>query len=153
MKQSNLELQFNVGRCNGSMNMQIFVNDKLAQQYDNIESNTISFKQTIEWPAVVRIQLSNKDNSCDTKVDENGKVVEDKYIQLTKIVLDRLMVNERFMNTLGLVTADGTKINTCYWGFNGHALLTLDQADSFAWHLNNQAANNENFYVVVQDKL
>jgi hypothetical protein len=144
--QSELELEFKIGHCNGTMAMEIFVDNIPVASYSSFTTDRFVFKHRINWPTTLRIVLSNKNPMHDTTVDTNGNITADKYIQLTKILVDRIETTVGHINSVVLNT-DENKITTLYWGFNGSVELKLDQADSFVWHLA-QRTDHSKTYVV-----
>jgi hypothetical protein len=135
---SELKLKFKIGHCNGSMSMKIFINDQLTGDYSQFDDDYITVKQMIDWPCVVKIVITNKNNLYDTQVDSHGKVIADKYIELKEIMIDRMLATQSVINAICLNTIDDI-INSLYWGFNGTVYIKLDQPDSFEWHLKNLA--------------
>jgi hypothetical protein len=144
---SSIELEFKIGHCNGTMSMQIFVDDAKVADYSAFEQEQLIFKQIIDWPAVIKIVISNKNLSCDTEVDASGRILRDKYIELKKVTVDNLDSSMQFMKTVTLNTDNNESLNTLYWGFNGTVSLKFDQADSFAWHLTHQQ-HTDDIYII-----
>jgi len=131
--------------------MQIFVNDTLVVNHASFDTNHFVFEKLVSWPSQIKIVVSNKNLSCDTQVDEQGKIVADKYIELKKVLVDRVESSIAYLNSPILDTGDN-KINSCYWGFNGVVNLNFDQTDSFIWHLN-QRSNPDKSYVVINTRI
>jgi predicted HNH restriction endonuclease len=148
---SDLEMEFNIGRYNGSMRMQILVNDNPVAEYFNIESDNLVFKHQIPWPCNLKILISDKNLSIDTQVDDQGNITADKFIQLKKILVDRMNATEEFIRSTILDTGEN-KIKSYYWGFNGTVNIDFDHADSLAWHLK-QRISSEETYVVTGAKI
>jgi hypothetical protein len=149
---SELELKFKIGHNNGSMHMQIFINDQLKGDYNQFNSDHATFKQMIDWPSVVKIVLTNKNNLYDTKVDSYGKVIADKYIELKEIIVDRIPATQSVIADIRLITIDNV-INSSYWGFNGTVCINLDHSDSFEWHLKNLAQDSGTAYTITYDRV
>jgi hypothetical protein len=106
------------------------------------ESDSLKVEHQFMWPATLKLVLSNKNLSSDTKLDNNGKIVADKFIELTKIYIDGVDANIEFMQRIVLNT-NKEKIKTCYWGFNGTVEIAFDLIDSFAWHLRQRVKQNK----------
>jgi hypothetical protein len=137
-----LGLEFKIGHCNGTMRMQMFIDDIQIADYFDIESDLLEVEHQFMWPATLKLVLSDKNLSSDTKIDNDGKIVADKFIELTKIYIDGVDANIEFMQRIVLNTNE-EKIKTCYWGFNGTVEIAFDLIDSFAWHLRQRAKQNE----------
>jgi len=137
-----LELEFKIGHCNGTMRMQMFIDDILIADYVNIASDSLRVEHQFMWPATLKLVLSDKNLSSDTKINNDGKIVEDKFIELKKISVDGVDANIEFMQRIVLNT-NKEKIKAYYWGFNGTVEIAFDQIDSFAWHLKQRAKQND----------
>jgi hypothetical protein len=148
---SKIELHFRIGSYNGTMQMTIFVNDVLVQDYKEFDSEYVKFSHDIPWPCKIKILLSGKNLLCDTNVNSDGKIVADKFVELKKIIVDRCEVAAPYMKSIQLDT-DDQSINTLYWGFNGIVALNFEQDDSFTWHLL-QRKIADNIYVIEQTKM
>ena len=132
--QSDLDLEFKIGHCNSTMSMEILVDDTPMASYPSFDTNRFVLKHRINWPSTLKIVLSNKNLLHDTMVDADGKIIADKYIQLTRVVVDRIETTVEYINSVVLNT-DDNKITTTYWGFNGFVELDFTQENSFMWHL------------------
>ena len=134
MTKSHLEFEFTIGRCNGTMHMQVFVDNVMVSDYKEFNDNKFIVKYDITWPAQIKFCLANKNQNQDTTIDANGKIIADKYIKLERITMDRIDVGQAFIYSLILQTQKDN-IKTPYWGFNGEVTICFDQDNSFMWHL------------------
>jgi hypothetical protein len=150
--QSEIELEFAIGHCNGTMSMEIFVNDLLATSYASFDCDHVTFKHTVPWPCTIKITVSGKDLSRDTRIDDAGNILADKYIELKKVTVDRCEAGLQFMQSIQLVTND-TVLNKVYWGFNGCVYLNLDHSDSFMWHMISRTSTDKNYIIVDHTKI
>ena len=141
MSQAQLKFEFGIGHCNGTMNMQIFDRSVKIADYDSFDSSDCTFTYSCQWPTTIKIVIGNKNMSCDTQIDKEGKIVADKHIKLKKIVVDRVEATTEFMKSITLETTDDQKIQALYWGFPGQVNICLDQTDSFAWHMKQKISN------------
>lgn len=116
--------------------MKIESGGKLLLDQKVFESAKFSTSVEIQWPQPVYFTLGNKDTN-DTLVDQLGNILQDKFIKLESLTVDRLPVH--IVALLDCVEIDtGTQnIKTNYWGFNGVAKIEFDRNDTFAWHINN----------------
>jgi len=149
---SEIELEFKIGHYNGTMAMQIFVDDCKVFDCAEFESEQSIFKCKVDWPAVMKIVVNNKNSSCDTEIDSHGNILRDKYIELKKVTVDRCPASLQFMKTVMLNTENNESLNKLYWGFNGTVILNFDQADSLSWHLSNQQ-NTDDSYVIIETRI
>ena len=133
LEQSQILMEFNIGSYNGTMRLEIFVNDNLIEVHDQFLSDRFTTNLQISWPSTLRLVLSNK-NKMDTQVDNTGKITADKFVQLKRILVDRIEPANDFYQSLVLHTKR-QQIRSNYWGFNGWVELNFDQNNSFVWHL------------------
>jgi hypothetical protein len=87
---------------------------------------------TVSFPGEIIIELYGKNNNTDTLVNEAGEVIKDKFVQLTHVNVDRISVNNHFLQKWPMVN---DSFVTTYFGFNGQAKLTFDAPSSFHWFL------------------
>lgn len=149
-KSSQIEFEFRIGHCNGSMDLQILVNEIQVQNFSQIESEFLTFRQIIEWPSTMTIVVDGKNLLTDTVVDQDGKIFKDKFIELTAMKVDKIDLGFDLSKIIVLDTGH-TKINSLYWGFNGKVRLCFDQRDSFLWHLCHKTKHEE-AYVIRQTR-
>jgi hypothetical protein len=135
MNQALLQFEFDIGHYNGTMSMQIFDGASMIADYKSFDSTIHTFTHTCQWPTNIKIVLGNKNMSCDTQIDQDGKILADKHVRLKKLVVDRVEATAEFIKTITLETIDDQKIPALYWGFSGEVNINLDQTDSFVWHL------------------
>ena len=86
----------------------------------------------ISFPGELIIELSGKNNNTDTLVNDAGEIVQDKFVQLTQVRVDKMTVNDYFLQKWPIVN---DSFATTYFGFNGQAKLTFDAPSSFHWLL------------------
>jgi hypothetical protein len=86
----------------------------------------------VEFPGELILELSGKNNNTDTLVNDAGEIVQDKFVQLTQVQVDRMTVNNHFLQKWPVVN---DSFVTAYFGFNGQAKLTFDAPSSFHWFL------------------
>ena len=87
---------------------------------------------TVSFPGEIIIELHGKNNNTDTLVNEAGEVIKDKFVQLSHVNVDRIPVNNHFLQKWPMVN---DSFVTTYFGFNGQAKLTFDAPSSFHWFL------------------
>ena len=142
---TDLELKFTIGHCNGSMSLTIMYNDSIIDTVENIADRYYVAKARIELPGKIQILVSNKDMNTDTKVDHEGNIVEDKFVQIAELRVGRVAVNSAVLKDLCSYTRNGETVTDTYWGFPGVVQIEFDQAEVVAWHL---IHNPTNFNIV-----
>ena len=131
-----LIFDFTIGHYNGTMSMRAVSGDRVLFDKKNFDTDKFSFETEISWPDPVHFFLSNK-NPNDTLVDESGTIVQDKFIKLESITVDRLPVHIVALLECVEIDTGVDIIKTNYWGFNGVSRILFDRDDTLSWHLNN----------------
>ena len=121
-----LHMTFNVGHCNGSMSLTILDNNCVIATFDQINQPTLTIDRFITLPCKLTFITGNKNSLIDTKLDADGKITQDKFIEVTGIRLGRFPVN----------------IYKClqgqsYWGLPGSVSVHFDESNFLLWHLKN----------------
>lgn len=131
LNKSTMTLKFEVGRVDET-SMGITVKSTLHQgTYDNLgEDFSVTFP--VEFPSQVIIETFGK-GPHDTKVDADGKVIADKYLKLTDILIDQLSVARYYCDQKVVIDNGNQKITTSYWGYNGTVIIELDEENGFRW--------------------
>ena len=128
LNHSEVQLWFKFGAVNNTY-MTVHVNGCPVVP-DSSESAMISVP--VSFPGELLIELSGKNNNTDTLVNDAGQIIQDKFVQLTQVKVDRMNVSDHFLQKWPLVNDSFT---TSYFGFNGQAKLSFDAASSFHWLL------------------
>ena len=121
-----IHMVFKVGHCNGSMSLKILHNNIVISDFERIEQNYLTVDTKITLPCTLSFVAGNKNLETDTRLDENGQIVEDKFIQVTDIRLGRYPVNLE-------KSFDGQ----LYWWLPGTVNLHFDESNFLLWHLKN----------------
>ena len=128
--------EFTIGYCNGSMGLKILLNNIVILNQKKFTSDYFKFSVSVDWPCQLILEVSNKDNECDTQLDAAQNIIADKYIKLEKLLIDRLPAS---LNNINLKTGN-TIITSNYWGFNGQIQIDLTGENSFLWHLKQKSS-------------
>lgn len=132
MAQSNFVIDLSVGQFEGqSMSLQVTANERII--YSNLSPTQpkITVEFNCELPAYIKFDVAGK-QPFDTCVDDLGHIVEDKFIRVDRIVVDRMPV-EHWMIESRLIEFCGQKTN--YFYTNGQATITIPNQDSFGFFL------------------
>jgi hypothetical protein len=86
----------------------------------------------VDFPGELLILLDGKNNNTDTLIDDSGNIIQDKFIQLTQVKVDRMAVSDHFLQKWPLV--NDSFVST-YFGFNGQVRLQFNEPNSFYWLL------------------
>ena len=139
-----IELEFELGVCNGTMHIEIYCNDQLLSSCYGSDTAVWKTNFAVEWPTTITIRLSNKDMRRDTQIDQQGNIVADKYVKLLHMSVNGFALTEQARYRICNYQADGQeKVNDIYWGFPGQVQVEFDQSNPLRWHL---ALNNVLFF-------
>ena len=147
MNKVDLELEFDIGHCNGSMSFTIMCNDSILEKVSNIVDKKYIVKTQMSLPGTIKILVFNKNMNTDTKIDSDGNILEDKFIQLRELRMGRIAVSSAVLKNLCSYTRNKETVQDTYWGFPGMVEIEFNQAEVVAWHLIN---NPTNFNIVRQ---
>lgn len=120
-----LRLKFEFGIVNGQM-MSIKVNDT------DVIDGQITLDITL--PSAIRIKFSGKNNN-DTVMDENGNIIEDKFIKIEKFLLDDILVPDWILHEKFSYTTDKhDELPLSFIGHNGSAIIDIPEDDVFKFY-------------------
>ena len=133
-----ITFNFTIGEYNGTMGLSIRCNGHEVLRQNTFSDTAFSFDTYIEWPGTIDIEVFGK-GRYDTKVDEQGRVIQDKYIKLDELIVDRIPLDSESLRSLIILDTGTEKMQEVYWGFNGVVNITIDGASSMQWHLAHRA--------------
>lgn len=130
-----LDLEF--GLCNGSMILEIFQDAVLLEKLENINEVTKIVHLTVNFPSRLKFVMSNKNYDFDTVVDQNGSIINDKYIILKHMSIESIPIKIDVLFDICQYYKNHTAVpvNDTYWGFNGNAVIEFDAEDFIKWCL------------------
>jgi hypothetical protein len=131
---SEFKVKLEVGECNGFMKSKWFANEQCMIEVDPTESGEIDISFDVELPCTIKIELSGKDLNADTKVNQNGNIIQDKFIKISGMWLARHPIPEFVYMNMCEVETNDSKFKTSYFGFPGTVLIALDEQDPITWH-------------------
>ena len=120
-----LEIDFEFGGCRDRY-FSLQVDDGYWQTM--VSKDDSSYSTDIHLPAIVKLHFSGK-TKHDTIIGKDNEIIEDMYVKILAIRLDKIDLNEKFIHqNIQIVTDSKDTHNTSYIGFNG--TITLDLAES-----------------------
>jgi len=126
--QCKLEIEFEFGSCNDK-NFTVVVDDN--KSIKTITPTDNFYCTDIELPAQVKLMFSGKADG-DTLMDEDNNIVEDMYVKLAAIWLDKFPLHEKYLHQqIQIETTSGEKHTTSYVGFNGTIMLDYLEDNGF----------------------
>jgi hypothetical protein len=135
-----IKLKFEIAKLDDrSMSMEFVINDVTVDYYEQIDERIFVWESPFNFPSTVDIRVSNK-NPNDTRIDQQGNIIADKYIKLLDIVVDGLPCASYYVNKITFTPDSGDELITNYWGFNGTVRLNFNEENSFYWSIHTQNA-------------
>jgi hypothetical protein len=99
-------------------------------------ADTIEFECSL--PAQIEFRVSGK-GEFDTVVDLDGHIIEDKFVRIDSVTIDRMPVPKYLVESrlFEFVPADTQhpSANTNYFAWNGCARFNINYPDSFGYFL------------------
>ena len=126
-----LKMNFRYGSCNNKLLRVEVKHDKQTVELAPVKNLAI-FKKQITLPTKIKINVSGKDNNSDTKIDADGNVIEDLFVQISDIYLDTFRLDDIFLHKhITIQTDSGDDHVTNYFG-NGVAEISFTEENIFA---------------------
>jgi hypothetical protein len=135
MTSDNLKFELYFGQCHGSMTVNIFDNKGLVSTLEN-QVGTVTFTHDLTFPNTLKFVLTNKNSKIDTEV-QDGKIIADKYVQLTKMSVGNIPVGSLNLPKLCDYHYNNQHTTSVYWSFNGTVNIDFNTEDFLMWHLTN----------------
>ena len=128
-----LTFEFEFGVLDGrSMTVEIISGDQTFTA--NTLTNTITVER-ITLPSQIKLAFLGKVPGRDTKVDNQGNIIADMYVKITKMLIDNLQVPTwALQKNLIYVTDDGKSLTTSYIGFNGTMTIDIPKSTVFSFY-------------------
>jgi len=121
---SELEIVFKFGKCEDRhMSVEIeYENDAIAVRPTD---GYASYKKSIQLPTSIKIRTFGK-GIDDTKLDENGNIFEDMFVQIESISLDSFKLSDIYLHQkVSSITESGQEVISSYLGFNGETTINF----------------------------
>jgi len=121
---SELEIVFKFGKCeNRHMSVEVkYDSDTVAIKPTN---GYASYNKTIQLPTSIKIRTFGK-GIDDTKLDENGNIFEDMFVQIESISLDSFKLSDIYLHQkVSSITESGQEVISSYLGFNGETTINF----------------------------
>jgi len=130
-----LELKLHVMNYNGGPCIKIHDGSKTLfnKTLNNAGINTLNLNSDMTFPGKIIIQQYGKDMTRDTKLDKNGKILDDKGIVIQSVKIHDVLL-EYELYRFDFIKEDGTVLNNNYLGFNGKYVIDIDKNNLYEWH-------------------
>jgi len=138
-----LSMNLSVGHCRGtSMSLCVTVNGEEIYKADSIDEPTIIIEHSAILPLSLIFDVGNKSDS-DTVIDSNGKILEDKFIQVDRLLLDGLDIKPWVLQSrvFEFNSNNGMTKTNCF-AYNGQASMNVEQTDLLKYFLELMVKND-----------
>ena len=124
-----LEIDFEFGSCRNRY-FSLYVDD--SNSLTKVSKDDSSYSTNLHLPAIIKLKFSGK-TVHDTVTDKDNKIIEDMYVKVLAIRLDKFELNEKFIHQKINIVADSNETHTTsYIGFNGTITLNLAESNVFS---------------------
>ena len=117
----------------------------IADQYNSlfklidVKEKVLTFATRITLPNRLSIELDGKNPNMDTKVDDNGTIIADKFVKLQNMSLGLIPINETVLFKICnyQTSTDSILRYDTFWAFNGIVTIDIPYNSVVEWHLKN----------------
>jgi len=122
------------------MTAEIFANGQSQTGMLSFDNTVAKIQIHVDLPAMIEIRLANRAES-DTEIDEQGNIVQDKFLHLTSIEIFDTVIDSFKMHQ-GILRfcpdqSDHAAENNFFWNRNGNVYLHIDQTNALEWLFKN----------------
>ena len=130
----NFKITLEVGECNGFMKSRWFANGECVAEVNPTSNSDIDVEFFIKLPCTIRVELTGKNLATDTKLDDNGLIMQDKFIKIKNMWLAKRPVPEHvYMNMCNIESENGN-FTAAYFSMNGAVTINFAESDAILWH-------------------
>ena len=132
-----MELEFKLNVMNYRGGPCIKIHDGSKTLFNDTVSKagmlTLNLHSDMTLPGKILIEQYGKDMTKDTKLDKNGKIVDDKATIIQSVKINDVLL-EYELYRFNFLKEDGTVLNNNYLGFNGKFVIDIDKDNLYDWH-------------------
>jgi hypothetical protein len=89
------------------------------------------YEQMITLPTQLDLEFGGKDSNNDTIIDKDGNIIKDKYVLITEIRLDGMMIEPLYLQRRLKLEYNGQVNYSNYIGLNGKMTIEFNKPDVF----------------------
>jgi hypothetical protein len=133
-EQAQIDLIFQACDIDGQcMSLHVIHDDGTEKLFDDLSPGQFQHNWTQRFPGQIQLRVDGKGPS-DTKINDQGQIVRDKYIQLIDLRVDGLSIDPDWLfHHIHLERDNNQRITSSYWGFNGRVIIEFDSDNSWIW--------------------
>lgn len=108
-----------------TMGLTVLANDKTIFKQDKDLSKTFTVEFDVNVPGNIKFIVNGK-GPFDTKVDEQGNILQDKFLKISSMLIDRMPVPIWVLESKFIQFMHDQQIAyTNYFGYNGQGTIQL----------------------------
>lgn len=108
-----------------TMGLIVLANEKTIFRQDNGLNKTFTIDFDVDVPAEIKFIVSGK-GPFDTKVDAHGNIIQDKFLKINSILIDRMPVPLWTLESKFIQFVCNQQITyTNYFCYNGYGVIRL----------------------------
>jgi hypothetical protein len=147
--ETNVNLRFNLygNKCNEYPHLTILHNQQVKYSGPVTESLEIELNIVLQKDNVITLDGINKsegqDGKWDTKVDENGQIIADKWLEINNIWVDNISMGHEWIQSLTIVHNNNSKKFLARTFWNNGSVSFLIQEPLLDWIIQEKFINAE----------
>jgi hypothetical protein len=138
--QANLKINFLTGDLDDqTMSLIVLANEQIVFKQDKDLDKTFTVDFNIDLPGEIKLIVNGK-GAFDTKVDAQGTILQDKFLKINSMLIDRMPVPTWVLASKLIQFVHNNQVAyTNYFGYNGQGIIQLP-SNTFLLFLDLQTA-------------
>tara|TARA_Y100001938_G_C8088740_1_gene433707 strand:+ start:2180 stop:2683 length:504 start_codon:yes stop_codon:yes gene_type:complete len=130
-----IKIQLTVQNYNNGPCIRVLTNDKVLydKQLGQKGNMTIDLDTNFALPNKLVIEHYGKNMKMDTKIDFEGKILDDKGVFIDNISFDDVTLNYEIYHLPFVKDSGETLLSNNYLGFNGKFIVDVDSDNIYQW--------------------
>ena len=130
-----IKIHFTVQNYNNGPCIRVATNDEVLydQQLAQRGDLTLALDTNFTLPNKLVIEHYGKNMKTDTKIDSEGKILDDKGVFINNISFDDVILNYEIYHLPFVKDSGETLLSNNYLGFNGKFIVDVDSDNIYQW--------------------
>jgi|TARA_B100001094_G_C17955407_1_gene682726 hypothetical protein len=130
-----IKIQFTVQNYNNGPCIRVATNDEVLydQQLGQKGDITLELDADFKLPNKLIVEHYGKNMKRDTKINSDGKILDDKGVSINNISFDDVSLNYEIYHLPFIKDSGETLLNNNYLGFNGKFIVDVDSENIYQW--------------------
>jgi len=131
INQSELKLILEFGAIENSTMQLTITNNNNVCVLDPAKSQIIEHVMKISLPTEIDLVVAGKNMMSDTRLDDSGQIIADKYIKICSMEIDGIAVPTAWLEKKILLITDTQTVASNYFGHNGTCKIIFSKPNAF----------------------